>query len=67
MKARIALSILAKIGRSAWTWIALCLFGGTALVVTAIFLLVGGAWAILASGVGLILFALFLMRGIANG
>ena len=67
MKARIALSVLAKAGRSAWTWIALCLFGGAALVVGAIFLLAGGAWAIMTSGIGMILFALFLMRGIANG
>lgn len=58
---------IARIVSSAWIWFGVCSLGGVALIVGAVFILAGFGWAVLAAGVAMLLFALFLMRGLANG
>lgn len=39
---------------------------GAGMIVTGVYLLAGGAWALIAGGIGLICMAAFLRRGLTN-
>jgi hypothetical protein len=52
---------------SAMTWFILLSIAGFSLIVAAIYILFGLGWALLACGIVLLLFAGFVMRGLANG
>jgi hypothetical protein len=52
---------------SAMTWFVLLSVAGFSLIVSAVYILSGLGWALLACGIVLLLFAGFVMRGLANG
>lgn len=57
----------AKAALSAMAWFGLLTIGGFGLIVAGVYTLAGFGWALLASGVALLLFAAFVMKGLANG
>lgn len=52
---------------NAFVWFGIFALGGFALIVAAVFVLAGFGWALLAAGCALLVFAGFVMRGLANG
>jgi hypothetical protein len=58
---------MARVAVSAWTWLALLSIGGFALIIAAIHVLFGLGWALLASGVALLVMACFVIRGLSHG
>ena len=52
---------------SAMAWFVALSVGGFALIVAAVYVLAGLGWSMLACGIVLLLFAGFVMRGLANG
>lgn len=52
---------------SAMAWFIALSVGGFALIVAAVYVLAGLGWSMLACGIVLLLFAGFVMRGLANG
>lgn len=52
---------------SAMVWFVALSVGGFSLIVVAVYILSGLGWALLACGIVLLLFAGFVMRGLANG